>query len=416
MLNHRLETLTDYPFTRLAELLAGVAPRANLAPLALSVGEPQRPVPGFVADILAAHAGEWSRYPSVAGTEQLLSAIAGWLGRRYRLPAGMIDPDRHLLAAFGSREALFMAALLTVPETAPGRPRPAVCLPNPFYAPYEGAAAMAGAEPVFLPTGADTGFLPDLDALTPDLLDRTALFYLCHPTNPQGAVADLGYLRRLIALARRHGFVLAVDECYTEIYADAPPPGALEAAAGMDGGALDNLLVFHSLSKRSNGAGLRSGFVGGDPALIAAFRRLRSYSAAGMPLPVQAASAALWDDDRHVAEIRAFYRANIDAAAAAFGALPGYRRPAAGFFQWLDVRAAAGLDGETATLTLWRDHGLRVLPGAYFAHAAPGEANPGDDFIRIALVHETPLLAEALPRLAAGLIAAGTGGRARAAG
>lgn len=413
MLNHRLETLTEYPFTRLAALLHGTAPAVNRPALSLAVGEPQRPVPDFVPEILAARAADWSRYPPVAGTPQLLAAAANWLTRRYALPSHWIDPERHLLAAFGSREALFLAALLAVPEPRPGAPRPAVCLPDPFYAPYEGAAVMAGAEPVFLPTTAETGFLPDLDALSPELLARTALVYLCHPTNPQGAVTDRAYLARLLALARTHDFVLAVDECYAEIYFDAPPPGALAVAAGMDGGALDNLLVFHTLSKRSNAAGLRSGFVAGDPALIADFRRLRGYSASAMPLPVQAASAALWDDDAHVAEIRAFYRANIDAAEAALGHLPGFRRPAAGFVQWLDVRAAAGLDGETATRLLWREQGLRLLPGAYLSHGTAEGGNPGADFVRIALVHETDLLADALARLTATLTAHAAGHRPR---
>jgi aspartate/methionine/tyrosine aminotransferase len=301
------------------------------------------------------------------------------------------------LPVSGTREALFLAALLAVSPRRDGV-TPAVCLPNPFYAAYEGAAVMAGAEPVFLDATAETGHLPDLDALSPELLDRTALFYFCSPSNPQGAVADIAYLRRLIGLARTHGFVVAIDECYAEIYDGTPPPGGLEAAAGMDGGALDNLLVFHSLSKRSSAAGLRSGFVTGDPALIADFVRLRGYSAAGVPLPVQAASAALWRDDSHVEQNRARYRAKFDIADAALGGHPGYQRPAGGFFLWLDLGPEG--NGEDAARHLWREAGIRVLPGAYLTRPGASGINRGDRYIRIALVHDEPVLAAALPRLA----------------
>lgn len=398
-LNDRLAGLGDYPFTRLAALLAGAAPCAGRTPLALSVGEPQHPPPPLLAETLAANAHLWNRYPPTNGTPDFRAAVVEWLNRRYALPAGMMDADRMVLPVSGTREALFLLARLAVSDAA-GR-RPTVLMPNPFYAVYEGAAVMAGAEPVFLPATAATGFLPDLDAIPEEVLARTALFYLCTPANPQGAIATRGYLAKALTLARTHGFVLAVDECYAEIWDTEPPPGALEAAASLGGAGQGgteptaNLLVFHSLSKRSNAAGLRSGFVAGDPDLIQAFQRLRSYSLAGVPLPVLAASAALWRDEAHVEENRRLYRAKFDAAEAALAGRLGFYRPRGGFFLWLD----AG-DGEKAAKTLWRDAAIRVLPGAYLARPAPDGRNPGHPYIRVALVHDTATVANACARIA----------------
>ena len=391
--NDRLGALSDYPFTRLASLLAGITPRANVAPLALSVGEPQHAPPALLTETLAAApAADWAKYPPVAGTLELREAVAGFLARRYGLPDGFVDRDHGILPASGTREALFQAALLAVPREKAGR-QPAVLIPNPFYAVYEGAAALAGAEPVFLPAAKETGFLPDLDALPEELLARTALFYLCTPANPQGAVADLAYLKKALSLARRHGFVLAVDECYSELWDRAPPPGAMQAALALGGTA--NLLVFQSLSKRSSAAGLRSGFVAGDPALMRSFARLRSYALAGMPLPAQAAAAALWRDDAHVEENRRLYRAKIDAAEAALGGRFGFYRPAGGFFLWLDVG-----DGEEAARVLWREAAIRVLPGAYLTRPDPDGTNRGARYIRVALVHDTETVARACQRMA----------------
>lgn len=389
--NDRLDRLSDYPFTRLTTLLSGITPRANVEPTVMSIGEPQHQPPAIIDEVLRANTHLWGKYPAVAGTPEWRAAAAGWLNRRYALPAGLFDAETSILPAAGTREALFQAALLAVPERKNGQV-PAVLMPNPFYAVYEGAGLLAGGEPVFLPATRETGFLPDLDALDPALLARTALFYLCTPANPQGAAADAAYLRRAIHLAREHNFVLAVDECYAEIYLDAPPTGVLEVAAALDHGGAPwaNLLVFHSLSKRSNAAGMRSGFVAGDPALIAKFARLRSYSNAGTPLPLLAAAAALWSDDAHVAENRAAYRAKFDAAETALQGRYGYFRPVGGFFLWLDVG-----DGETATRALWADGGIRVLPGAYLTRSLPGEPNAGAPYIRVALVHDTETIARA---------------------
>lgn len=394
--NERLLGLSDYPFPRLTALLADVTPRVNADPTVLTIGEPQNQPPALMQAAMQAAGSQWGKYPPVAGTPALRAAIAGWLSRRYALPDGMIEPDRAILPVSGTREALYLLAQLVIPAEKRGQ-RPAVLIPNPFYAVYQGAAVMAGAEPVFLNGTPETGFLPDLDAVPAATWERTCLFYLCSPANPQGAVADAAYLRRALTLAREYGFVLAVDECYAELWDTAPPPGALSVAAAM-GGDLSNLLVFHSLSKRSSAAGLRSGFVAGDPALIQAFTRLRNYSLAGMPLPIMAAAAALWQDEAHVEANRAYYRANIDAAEAALAGRLGFYRPAGGFFLWLDVGNVCG-SGEAAARRLWQEAAIRVLPGAYLTQPDPDGRNSGDRYIRVALVHDRETTAIALERL-----------------
>jgi succinyldiaminopimelate transaminase len=391
-LNTRLDRLGEYPFARLAQLLAGVAPRANATPVPMSVGEPQHEPPPLVAETIAANAHLWNKYPPMAGTDEFRAAVAAWLARRYKLPPGFVTAERHILPVSGTKEALFLIGLLAVPEAKRGA-RPIALLPNPYYLVYAGSAAMSGAEIRYLPCTAEHGFLPDLDALDPAILDRTALFFLCSPANPQGTVADLAYLKKAIALARRHDFVLVIDECYAEFYDRAPPPGGLEACAALGEG-LGNVVVFHSLSKRSSAAGLRSGFVAGDPELIAGFLRLRNYGGTQVPLPLQAAAAALWREETHVEENRAAYRRKFDAAQSVLEGKLGFYRPAGGFFLWLDVG-----DGEAVAVKLWREAAIRTLPGAYVSHAGPGEANPGARFIRVALVHDEQTIAAALERM-----------------
>jgi N-succinyldiaminopimelate aminotransferase len=388
--------LTYHPFTRLNALLSDLRTPQGVPVLNLGVGEPQFPAPGLVREVLEREAAGWSRYPPSTGTPEFRTAVAEWLGRRYRLPPGLIDPDRNILPAPGSREALFQVAVSAVALKGNGAP-PTVLIPNPFYHVYAGAAAAAGAEPAFVPAGPETGFLPDYESLPPAVLDRAALAFLASPANPQGAVADSARLDSLLSLARRHGFVLAVDECYAEIYDRAPPPGALEAAARLGGG-LDHLVVLHSLSKRSSVPGLRSGFIVGPEEMIRRGLQLVNYGGAGVPLPVLAASAALWREESHVAENRAKYRRNMDAAERILGNSLGFRRPAGGFFLWLEVG-----DSEAAARRLWAEAGLRVLPGEYMGRPDGTGRHPGSSYIRVALVHEPETVAEAMTRLAATL-------------
>jgi aspartate/methionine/tyrosine aminotransferase len=395
MLNARLSGMTDYPFTQLAGLLGQVTPFAGRQPLNLAVGEPQSAPPPMVAEVLARHAGDWGRYPPIAGTPEFRQSVAGWLGRRYTLPDDTVDADRAILPVQGTREALFQIATVAAQHT--GRDDAAVLFPNTSYATYAAAGRLAGADAVPLQVRRADGFLPDLEALDADLLERTALFYLCTPSNPEGAVADLDYLKRAIALARRHDFVLAVDECYAEIWDKSAPAGALEAAAalGHDGDdPFANIVVFHSLSKRSSAAGLRSGFIAGDRTIVALMQRLRNYSSSAPPLPILAASAALWSDDVHAAKTRDTYRTKLDVAEAALAGKGKFYRPAGGFFLWLDVG-----DGEETAIRLWRDAAIRVLPGAYLGRPGADGINPGAPYIRLALVHDDAILGDALHRV-----------------
>jgi len=390
----RYDRLPAYPFPRLRALLSGAEP--GMAAINLSIGEPQHPVPDFIPKALAADPALYGRYPPMEGTPALRQAIAAWLSRRYRLPSGFIDATQHVLPLNGTREGLFNACIALSPALKDGQ-MPAVLIPNPFYQCYAGAAVAAGAEPCFVPALAKNRFLPDFAALPEKLLARTSALYLCSPANPQGTCATLEDWTGLIALARRYDILLFADECYAEIYFDTPPVGALEAAART--GSLSHVLAFHSLSKRSNLPGLRSGFVAGDAKLIARFLSFRQYGGAPLPLPTQAASAAAWAEERHVEENRARYRRKFDLAGQILGNRFGYYRPDGGFYLWLDVG-----DGEAAALRLWREAGIRVLPGRYLGHdEIEGEpkSNPGYPFIRIALVADEATTETALRRIAA---------------
>jgi N-succinyldiaminopimelate aminotransferase len=400
MLNPRLEALSDYPFRRLAQLLAPLEPPPGRRPIDLSIGQPMHPVPALLAETLHAHDHLWGRYPPVNGTPAFREAAAAWLTRRYRLPAGALDPERHVLPVAGTKEALFMIAQAVVAEQKAGQ-RPAVLLPNPFYNVYLGGALMAGAEPVLLPVSAEGRYLPSLDELSRELLERTAAFYICSPANPQGLAADLDYLMRLIRLAREHRFLLIVDECYAEIYTDRPPAGGLEAAVALDG-RLECVIVFHSLSKRSSAAGLRSGFAAGDPDVIAGFTRLRSYGAAVQPLPVLAAATALWQDEAHVAVNRTLYREKFDLADQRLAGELDYYRPDGGFFLWLKVG-----DDLAATRRLWAEAAIKVLPGTYLGRPDQRGVNPGSGAIRVALVHDLATTDAALADLVHALAPAG---------
>lgn len=398
--NPGLDLLGDYPFQRLATLLADVPAADGVAPVMMHVGEPKLPQPDLVAEEIARNAHLWNRYPPVAGSPEFREAAAGWLARRYSLPDGMIDPDKHVIAVCGTREALFQTALMAVPVSgaANGGGQPAVLMPNPMYHVYYGGAVMSEAEPVLVPATAQTGFLPDYAALDPDILRRTALAYLCTPGNPQGAVASLEQLQDLIGLAREYGFLLALDECYSEIWRGSPPPGGLQACAAM-GGAMDGVLVFHSLSKRSSAPGLRSGFVAGDADAVARLLRLRSYGGAQVPGPIQAAAATLWGDETHVEKTRAHYEKLFVMSQRILGNRAGYHESPGGFFLWLDVG-----DGEEATRKAWRHGAVKVMPGGYMSRRddTSGE-NPGARYIRVALVHDEETAEAGLVRLAEAL-------------
>ncbi|EKV31967.1 N-succinyl-L,L-diaminopimelate aminotransferase alternative [Caenispirillum salinarum AK4] len=392
--NQRLDRLSEYPFARLAALIADI-PAPEDGGMILSIGEPQHASPALLTETAAAQAHLWNKYPPVNGTPDHRAAVAEWATRRYGLPDGMVEADRHVLPVAGTREALFMLGQIAIPTDATAR-TPLVAMPNPFYQVYLGAAVMNGAEPLMLTAGADTGFLPDVAGLPGDVLDRLAIVYYCSPANPQGAVATLEQWKTLVRLARDHDFLLVADECYSEIWRDAPPPGALDACREL-GGDLSNVVVFNSLSKRSSVPGLRSGFVLGDADVIARFARLRSYSAAGTALPLLAAAAALWRDEAHVEENRALYQAKMAAADRILGPKLGLDKvaPAGGFFLWLDVG-----DGEAVTRRLWAEAGIKVLPGRYLTVDEADGSNAGAPYIRIALVHDQQKTEAALTRIA----------------
>jgi N-succinyldiaminopimelate aminotransferase len=385
----RFDALPVSPFTRLNKLLEGITPGAS--PIHMHIGEPQHAVPPFVAEILAEHTADFGRYPPIIGPEPLRKAIAAWLNRRYALD-GALDADRHVLPLVGTREGLFSAAFVTVPEEKRGK-KPAVLIPNPFYQCYAAAALSSGAEPVYVNATRATNFLPDFASLPRDLLARTAAVYMCSPSNPEGAAADEPMWTRLFELADEFDFTVLADECYSEIYATVPPAGALTARSRSNKD-FARLLAFHSLSKRSNLPGLRSGFVAGDATLIARFREFRNVAGPQLPLPIAAVSTAAWSDEAHVEANRALYARKFELARNRLGNRFGFRLPDGGFFLWLDVG-----DGVEAATKLWREGGVRVLPGFYLARDTQ-DGNPGKSFIRVALVNDSATTSEALDRIA----------------
>lgn len=397
MVNSSLSLLSDYPFQRLRDLLDAHPIPDGLSPLAMSIGEPQHQPPKLLQDTINANATLWNKYPPIGGTPDLKAAIKRFLVRRYDLKEDFISNDKNILPVCGTREALFLIGNLLIERSAKGEEKPLVLVPNPFYQVYVGSAVMNEAQPVYLNAGPENGFMPDLDAITDDTWAKTVVLFLCSPGNPQGMMADLDYLRKALNLARKHDFTLIMDECYCELYDVEKPHGALEVA--QETGSLENLVVFHSLSKRSSAAGLRSGFVAGDARIIQSFIDLRNYGGASMSLPIQAASAALWDDDEHVIENRRLYKMKIDAAENALGDRLGFYRPAGGFFLWLDVRGR-WKNGEDAALEIWQKAGVRVIPGEYFAKTDETGGNPGKPYIRVALVHEQSIVEEAMQRIA----------------
>ncbi|WP_338276379.1 aminotransferase class I/II-fold pyridoxal phosphate-dependent enzyme [Roseicyclus marinus] len=386
MFPERFSNLPDYAFPRLRKLLDAYPAGGSV--IHMSIGEPRHAFPAWVGDEIAGALDGFGRYPPNDGTPELQTAIARWIARRYDVT---VSADRQVLPLNGTREGLFNACLALCPETKGGK-KPVVLMPNPFYQVYAVAALAVGAEPVYVAATEATGDLPDYASLPAEVLDRTAIAYVCSPANPQGAVADAAWWDALLALAERHDFRILADECYSELYRDTPPPGALEAVA-RTGADPERVVVFHSLSKRSNLPGLRAGFAAGGPDSIAAMKQLRNYAGAPLPLPLQAVATRAWNDETHVEENRALYRAKYAMADEILGDVPGYRAPQAGFFLWLPVA-----DGEAAALKLWRETGVRVLPGAYLARAVDG-VTPGADRLRVAMVAEQQEMRDGLLRL-----------------
>lgn len=390
-MNSRLEHLQPYPFEKLRALLAGLAP--DRAPIRLSIGEPQHDTPEMIRRALCEQANGLSVYPTTAGGDDLRGAIAAWFTRRYRL-ARALDPAAQVLPVNGTREALFAFGQAVIDSSRHG---PAVACPNPFYQIYEGAALLAGAEPLFLNQTEDGGFALDPDSLTRDQWSRTQLLYVCTPANPSGHVLTLDQWRALFDLSDRHGFVIASDECYSEIYDDRPPLGALEAAARLGRDGFPNLVVFNSLSKRSNAPGLRSGAVAGDARLLERFLLYRTYHGCAMSLAVQHASTAAWNDEAHVAANRRRYREKFDALVPMLEPVMHAPRPEAGFYLWARV---PGGDDEAFARALFAATHVTVVPGRYLARDAHG-VNPGRGYVRMALVPGVADCVEAARRIAA---------------
>ncbi|WP_292294305.1 aminotransferase class I/II-fold pyridoxal phosphate-dependent enzyme [Marivita sp.] len=373
MFPERFSNLPAYAFPRLRALLDVHEPGGPV--IHMSIGEPKHAFPAWISDILAQNMAGFNKYPPNEGTAELRGAIRDWVQRRYGVG---VDADTQVMTLNGTREGLYNAGMALCPETKNGA-QPVVLMPNPFYQVYLISAISVAAEPVFVNATEATGHLPDFDGLSEDVLNRTALAYICSPANPQGAVADRAYWERLIGLAEKHDFQIIADECYSEIYRDMPPVGALQVAHEI-GADPERVLIFHSLSKRSNLPGLRAGFVAGGPESIRRLQQLRNYSGAPLPLPLQAVAEAVWQDEAHVADNRALYAEKYALADRILGNVPGYRSPQAGFFLWLPVE-----DGEAAAVKLWRETGVRVLPGAYLSRDTEA-GNPGQGYIRVAMV------------------------------
>lgn len=392
-MNPNLDRLHPYPFEKLRQLFSGIQPSKALREIRLSIGEPQHETPAFIREALAANLQGLANYPTTSGSDTLREAIAGWLGRRYGIPAP--DPQGQVLPVNGSREALFAIAQCVVD---PARGDPLVLSPNPFYQIYEGAALLAGAQPAFLNQLPENGFRSDFDAIPESVWKRIQLAYVCSPGNPTGKILGLEEWQRLFALSDRHGFVIASDECYSEIYFDeaAPPLGVLQAARALGRDDYRGIVMFSSLSKRSNVPGLRSGFVAGDAALLQKFWLYRTYQGCAMSPPVQHASASAWNDEAHVRENRRLYRGKFDAVTPLLAAHLETARPDAGFYLWARTPIA---DTEFA-LGLQREYNVTVLPGSYLARESGG-VNPGENFVRIALVASLDECLEAARRIEA---------------
>ena len=390
-MNPNLDKLQPYPFQRLRDLFRGITPNPDLAPINLSIGEPKHETPAFIKQALADNLDGLANYPTTAGNPELRQTISGWLSSRYGISA--LDAEKAIIPVNGSREALFAFARAVIDGS---RPNPIVICPNPFYQIYEGAALLAGAEPYFLNTLPENNHVMDFGSVPQDILQRTQLVYVCSPGNPSGKVMSLEQWRELFALSERYGFVIAADECYSEIYFDEakPPLGALQAAHELGRG-FERLVIFSSLSKRSNVPGMRSGFVAGDARILEKFLLYRTYHGCAMNPAVQAASVAAWNDEAHVVENRRLYAEKFQAVIPLLQGSLEVKMPDAAFYLW----AHGGVSDTEYAQTLYRDHHVTVLPGSFLARDAH-DINPGKGFIRLALIASLQECLEAARRIA----------------
>ncbi|MEQ1559532.1 MAG: succinyldiaminopimelate transaminase [Methyloglobulus sp.] len=408
-MNPGLTFCHPYPFEKLAQLKHGINPPTNKRHIAMSIGEPTHPTPEFIQNAMFEHIGGLGTYPTTKGILELRKAIADWLSIRFNIPAAAIDPETQVLPVSGTREALFSIAQCVIDPAE----KPIVIMPNPFYQIYEGAAFLAGAEPYFLNTTEATDYLPDFASVPDDIWQRCRLIYICSPGNPSGAVMSQASMEHLIGLAEKYDFIIASDECYSELYDDEndPPVGLLQTAYAMGNTAFKRCIVFHSLSKRSNAPGLRSGFVAGDADILKPYFQYRTYQGCAMPLPTQHASIRAWQDEAHVIENRALYRAKFAAFINILSDVCDIQKPAASFYVWLKVPISDDLQGERecgklpgATAAekfaqqLFAHENITVLPGSYLSREFDG-INPGQNHVRIALVAPLAECIEAAHRI-----------------
>lgn len=396
-MNNDLSHLQPYPFEKLRALLADAQPPAEKRPIALSIGEPKHASPAFVAQALAANLDQLAVYPTTLGIPALRESIARWCERRFGVAAGCLDPARHVLPVNGTREALFAFTQTVVSR----RDSALVVSPNPFYQIYEGATILAGATPHYLPCTAENGFNPDFDAVSPETWQRTQILFLCSPGNPTGALVPLGTLKKLIALADLHDFVIAADECYSELYfdEDVPPAGLLTACAELGRNDFKRCVVFHSLSKRSNLPGLRSGFVAGDADILKSFLLYRTYHGCAMPVQTQLASIAAWNDEAHVQANRQLYREKFDAVLDILAPVMDVQRPDGGFYLWPKTPC----DDQQFTRELYTSEHVTVVPGSYLSREVGG-VSPGAGRVRMALVAPLADCVEAAKRIRAFIV------------
>ena len=387
MFPERFSNLPAYAFPRLRALLDVHEPGGPV--MHMTIGEPKHAFPDWVGKIIADNIAGFGNYPPNDGTPGLRAAITGFVQRRYGVT---LDPETQVMPLNGTREGLYNAAMALIPEQKNGQ-TPVVLIPNPFYQVYMIGAISVRAEPVFVSATRQNGYLPDYTALPPEVLNRVAAAYICSPANPQGSVATREYWADLIRLAEKYDFQIFADECYSEIYRNDPPPGAMEVAQELGAGP-ERVVIFHSLSKRSNLPGLRSGFVAGGPETLKHIKQLRAYAGSPLPLPIQHVSQAVWEDEAHVVESRRLYGEKYKVADEVFASIQDYKGPEAGFFLWLPVE-----DGEQAALKAWTETGVRVLPGAYLSKEVTGEPNPGANYIRVAMVAEAEEMRDGLIRL-----------------